>query len=78
MYRLKIDGKLHTTKKHLGLSLCTYTGMTLGSLETTVFPLLQALVQGDAGLPGQVEDSLKMQEENRPWPGRLVSDALGS
>lgn len=51
MYRLKIDGKLHTMKKHSGLSLCTYTGMTLGSLETTVFPLLQALFQGDAGLP---------------------------
>lgn len=78
MYRLKIDSKLHTTRKHSSLFLCMYAGTTLGSLETTVFPLLQAPVQGDAGVPGQVEDPSKMQEENRCWPGRLVSDALGS
>ena len=78
VYKLKIDGKLHTTIKHSGLFLCTYASTTLSSLETMVFPLFQALVQGDARVHGQVEDSSKIQEENRPPLGRLVSDALGS
>lgn len=77
MYKLKTDSKLHTTRKHSSLFLCTYAGMRQEGLETAVFPLLQALVQGDARVPGQVENSSKVQEENCPSLGRLVSDALG-